>query len=118
MFRHINPLMQAKHGLELAEFFLLRHIAETELGPSEIAELMQMPAHAISRKLDSLEKGGFIERALDPKDSRKRILTPTLAGQAILEIAQKSLNYEIEAMLKKLPEDALEPFLMQLEQLS
>ena len=77
-----------------------------------------MPAHAISRKLDSLERGGFLERTLDPKDARKRVLTITTRGKGVLREASQTMNEEVETMLSALEPEALEQFLTSLEALS
>ena len=118
LFRHVNPILRDKHDLDMSAYFLLQYVSGSDLGPSEIAEALQMPAHAISRKLDSLERGGFLERTLDPKDARKRVLTITTRGKGVLREASQTMNEEVETMLSALEPEALEQFLTSLEALS
>lgn len=113
----INPKLSAQHNLDMAEVFLLRHIRDSDMSPSEIADRMQIPAHNISRKLDSLEKGGLIARALDPQDARRRVLTLTAAGKRTLESASKVLEHEVSSMLGALEPERLELFLSAMETL-
>ncbi|HEV2122128.1 MAG TPA: MarR family transcriptional regulator, partial [Chloroflexota bacterium] len=82
------------------------------------AEALQMPTHAISRKLDSLERGGFLERTLDPGDARKRVLTITEKGKRVLQEASRTMNEEVERMLSVLEPEALEGLLTSLEALA
>jgi DNA-binding MarR family transcriptional regulator len=118
MGRHINPLMEEKHGLGIADFFLLLHIAKTNSSPSEIAEAMQFPGHSISKRLDSLQKATLIERRLHTDDARKRRLIVTKKGDKVLEQAQKTLGDEINEMLKRLGPDELEQLLALLERIA
>ena len=118
VFRHVNPVLQEKHRLDMPEYFLLQYVSSSNLGPSEIAEALQMPAHAISRKLDTLERGGFLERTLDPNDARKRVLTITAKGKGMLQKASETINEEVESLLSALEPEALEQFLTSLEALS
>lgn len=118
LFRHVNPILRDKHSLDMSEFFLLQYVFESDLGPSEIAEALQIPAHAISRKLDTLERGGFLERTLDPHDARKRVLTITTKGKGVLEETVTTINEEVEVLLSVLEPGALEQFLTSLEALA
>ena len=118
LFRHVNPILRDKHDLDMSAYFLLQYVSGSDLGPSEIAEALQMPAHAISRKLDTLERGGFLERTLDPNDARKRVLTITAKGKGMLQKASETINQEVESLLSALEPEALEQFLTSLEALS
>ncbi|MCA9835586.1 MAG: winged helix-turn-helix transcriptional regulator [Trueperaceae bacterium] len=118
LFRHVTPLMEQAHGLELSEYFLLKHISEHNDTPSAIAELLQIPPHGISRKLDSLQRQGLITRTLDPQDARKRVLEMTEKGKATLHDAQKLMNEEVSQMLMVLNTAELEQLLSSLEKLA
>ena len=102
LFRNVNPALRQAQGVDIPEIFLLRFINESNLSPTEIADTMLVPAHAISRKLDTLEKEGLIERSLDPNDNRKRVLTATAKGQQTLKQAMNDLNEEIDKLLGNL----------------
>ena len=99
IIRQVNPRVREEHGVDFLEVMILEQIGSTDMSPSEIAEAMQVPAHNISRKLDGLEKAGLIERALDPTDARRRVLSWTPAGQEVASEAQKTLDREVERML-------------------
>ena len=100
----INPRIREAHDVDFLEIMLLEQIGTTDLSPSEIAEVMQVPAHTISRKLDSLQKGGLIRRALDPNDARRRVLSLTNTGQEVLKQAQQTLADEVSELLATLSE--------------
>ncbi len=98
----INPRLKAQHGLELSEVFLLQYIRDTDMNPSDIAQTLQIPAHAVSRRLDSLEKRTLLERSLDPNDARRRVLKLTELGTELLQQAGATLDSELQAMLNVL----------------
>ncbi|MDQ3522026.1 MAG: MarR family transcriptional regulator [Gemmatimonadota bacterium] len=117
MFHRIGPTIREAYGLDLGEVFLMHHIRDSDMTPSAIAEYMQLPAHTISRRLDSLEKRGFIKRELDAKDARKRVLALTGAGAKTVEAATKMLHEEVAKMLGVLEVDRLEALLNALERI-
>ena len=83
-----------------------------------MAEAMQIPAHAISRKLDGLEKAGLIARALDPEDARRRVLSLTPRGGEVMLGALRTLDVEINRMLEALPPEEQETMIRAIETLS
>lgn len=114
----ISPQLKARCGLDVPEVFLLEHITLRGLGPTEIAEQMRLPPHAISRRLDGLEKQGYLERSLDPEDARRRILTLTPLGKARYQEGLRLLGEEMSARLSVLDEQELQVLLLGLERLS
>lgn len=99
LLRHITPIMQEKQGLELAEYFLLKHIATHNNSPGEISQQLYIPPHGISRKLDHLQKKGLISRHLDPQDARKRLLEISPKGRQTLNSAELTMHEEVNKML-------------------
>ncbi len=118
MLRRINPKIREAHDLEFLEVLLLETIGTTDLSPSEISEAMQIPAHAISRKLDELEKAGLIARALDPKDARRRVLSLTARGAVVTRDALRTLDAEVSRMLEPLPPEVQETMIAAIETMS
>lgn len=114
----VNPRLRSRYGLELPEVFLLHFSAVSDLSPGEIAGAMHLPPHAISRRLELLERHGLIERQLDPEDARRRVLRVTAKGQALLDEALGTLDESVNEVLGRLPEEALEPFIRALETLT
>jgi|GEM_PF-4360480 len=110
--------MKERHHLELAEFFLLDHLSRDNLSPGEIAVEMEIPAHAVSRKLDTLERLGFMTRTLDPEDSRRRVLSITSEGRYALEDARATLHREVKPLLAVLTSQQLEKVTHHLERIA
>lgn len=115
LLTRVSPVLREAHDLEIPDVFLLTYIGNSDLSPSEIAEHMRLPAHAISRKLDPLEKRGFIRRSLDPEDARRRVLTLTPEGEALLKAAAVTLEGEVAALLSVLPRETLVVMLSAME---
>ncbi len=103
----VAPALREAHDLEIPEVLLLEYIGQSDLSPSEIAEAMKIPAHAISRKLDGLEKRELIVRSLDPNDARRRVLELTPSGEHTLREAAALLEQRIADLLRVLPVDTL-----------
>ncbi len=103
----VSPALREEVGLEIPEVFLLEHVAHSDLSPSEIAAQMRLPAHAISRRLDALEKRRLLTRDLAPEDARRRVLTLTPAGETLLEAAAAVLEQQVTHLLGVLEPGAL-----------
>ena len=76
----LRPYMRAL-GLGAGQPKLIAHLAEH--GPcrqSELADYFSIDPAAISRMVESLEKGGFITVAADGKDRRRNLLSTTDRG--------------------------------------
>ncbi len=102
-------------GLELPEVFLLEYIGKRDLSPSEIAAQMRLPAHAISRRLDVLEKRLLIVRSLGATDARRRVLTLTPKGEGVLKEAAVTLEQQVTALLSALEPETLDAMLGAME---
>lgn len=114
----VSPALRERVGLELPEVFLLEYIGHSDLSPSEIAARMKLPAHAISRHLDALEKRQLITRGLAPEDARRRVLTLTPAGETLLKEAAVGLEQQVTQLLNVLEPAALETLLSAMEHLT
>ena len=114
----VSPALREEVGLELPEVFLLEHIGHSDLSPSEIAAQMRLPAHAISRRLDALEKRQLITRRRAPEDARRRVLTLTPAGETLFEAAAATLEEQVTQLLEVLEPTVLETLLSALEHLT
>jgi DNA-binding MarR family transcriptional regulator len=116
--RQVAPVMQERHDLEISEYHLLGYVAESQLAPTEIACTMLLPPYIVSRRLDSLEKRGLIQRSLDPQDARRRILTVTDTGRSRLAEARATMDAEVGALLSKLTEAELTTLIERMETLA
>jgi len=118
LIERVSPVLKELHGLELPEVFLLEYIGITDLSPSEIAARMRLPAHAISRRLDVLEKRLLIVRSLDATDARRRVLTLTPKGEGVLKEAAVTLEQQITALLSALEPETLDAMLSAMERVA
>ena len=114
----VSPQLREQLGLEVPEVFLLEYIGSSSLSPSEIAAQMQLPPHAISRKLEVLEKRRLITRRVGVGDARRRVLSLTAKGKKVSQEASALLDGYVSEILSVLEPGALEAFLGALEQLN
>ena len=99
VMKHAAPVLEDRHDLRLGDYFLLQYVAGSALAPGEIAEALDLPAHHVSRHLDALERQGLIERSVDPRDARRRVLTATRTGHARLQEATGTIDDHMREML-------------------
>lgn len=79
----------ANSGLRVTQYSLLAHVVRLAPLPCvELAAVMQLSASALSRNLQPLVAQGWIELSAGD-DARSRLVSPTLAGLAQCEEAQR-----------------------------
>ena len=114
----VSPKLREQLGLEVPEVFLLEYIAKSTFSPSEIAAQMRLPPHAISRKLDVLEKRRLITRRVGEGDARRRVLGLTAEGKAVSQEASALLDGYVAEILSVLEPGTLDALLAGLERLT
>ncbi len=78
-----------------------------DLSPSRIREILSLEASSVSGLLDRMQKGGLIDRHIDPNNRRLIIVSPT----------EKSMEVKdgVEAVVKEMNDKFLQPFQMRKE---
>jgi DNA-binding MarR family transcriptional regulator len=118
LLRDIGSKIRNVYDLDVGDMFLLQHVLDHDASPSELAELMQIPAHGISRKLENLQDLGMLERSLHPKDARRRVLTVTDKGKKALKASFEMMDKELDTFLSVLSKKDLAVFINHLEKLA
>ncbi|PWJ76917.1 DNA-binding MarR family transcriptional regulator [Pseudaminobacter salicylatoxidans] len=68
----------SRHGLSSAQWRLLVRVVKSEgVTQARLAELLEVEPISVSRLLDRMEEGGWIERRQDLNDRRVRLIFPT-----------------------------------------
>lgn len=78
----------ARHGISLADIEVIFYLAHrsgelAQQTPGQLAKAFQITAGSMTSRLDRLERGGYIERRIDPGNRVNIQLTLTPAGQAL-----------------------------------
>jgi DNA-binding MarR family transcriptional regulator len=118
LIKEVGVKLQDTYDIDMAEMFLLQHVSEYDVSPSDLSEILLIPAHGISRKLENLQNLGLLERTLNPKDARKRVLSLTGKGREVLNGSLTLMDAELKTVLAALDEERLEGFIRNLEKLS
>lgn len=72
----------SEYGLSAAQWRLLfRLVKEEGVAQARLAELLEIEPISVSRLLDRMEEGGWIERRRDKEDRRVRMVFPTPKGR-------------------------------------
>ena len=78
LFRRRFEAKGRAHGLSAAQWRLLvRLVKEEGVAQARLAELLEIEPISVSRLLDRMEEGGWIERRQDARDRRVRMIFPT-----------------------------------------
>jgi DNA-binding MarR family transcriptional regulator len=64
--------------------------ADDRLGISEVAAAIGVDQPRASRLVNDAAERGLVDRAVDPRDARRSVVTITEAGRAALEAARSS----------------------------
>jgi len=76
----------AEHGLSSAQWRLLVFIIKGEISAqARLAELLEIEPISVSRLIDRMEDGGWVERRPDPNDRRVRQVFPTAKARAVFD---------------------------------
>lgn len=118
LIKEVGGKLHDSYGIDMAEIFLLQHVLEHDLSPTELSDMLQIPAHGISRKLENLQGLGLLERTLHPQDARRRVLTVTGKGKKALQASLTLMDTELQTMLSVLDKASLEEFINNLEKLA
>ena len=109
--RLVDPDMQP------ITFFLLNHIAHQH-GPVRAADLVGtfgMDKGGVSRQVQGLVDGGFVERQPDPDDRRAQLLVVTEAARERLDQVASDRSARFDRRLKEWSTADLEQFAQLLE---
>lgn len=88
-------------GLEIGQPKLINYLANN--GPCrqrELADFFEIDSAAVSRMIDTLEKGGFVTRKIDEESRRSNLITLTYKGHEAQQKWQDHCRYMEEIMLK------------------
>ncbi len=95
--------------LGLTEIAALEHLQGVgALTPTELGGRLALSSGTVTGLIDRLERGGFVERAPNPRDRRSSVVRPTRAGaeRALQHLAP--LGVEIQVLAGALSPDERE----------
>jgi MarR family transcriptional regulator, organic hydroperoxide resistance regulator len=97
----VNLRLRREVGLPLALFESLTAIADAEsCRVQELATGLGVSAGSASKLADRLCVLGYCQRLPNPADRRSSLLQLTAAGQRKLAVAERSVDQELERLLK------------------
>src|SRR5215475_8376953 len=78
----------ARHGMSLADCEVIFYLAhydgdQAQPTPGQLAKAFQITAGSMTSRLDRLERGGYLERHIDPGNRVNIQVTLTPAGQTL-----------------------------------
>lgn len=97
--------------LTLAQTLALFHLGEQ--GPASISELKKIVSRSqssTSAMVDQLEARGFVTRERSSEDGRRRDVTLTDAGRAVVDQVEEARREGLAHALSEVPPDVLERF--------
>ena len=103
LMRKRFEMRAAGHDLSAAQWRLLFRIVKEEgMAQARLAELLEIEPISVSRLLDRMEEGGWIERRQSASDRRVRVVYPTGKARAtfgaVKEVAGTIYQEALEGM--------------------
>jgi len=89
-------------GISVPEMLALEHLGAGGLGPSDLAQRLQMTTGAVTALVDRLEAGGHAVRAPHPSDRRRVVVTRTQKADDDLTQEVAPMAMEILALAEGL----------------
>lgn len=105
-FKRADNFLSYRFRLQLSELAVMGRaaggcdLAEKGMCVSEIHETLHISKPAVSQTLNSLERKGYILRAIDPADRRKITVTVTAKGRAELEECTRCFDQMMDDVLE------------------
>ena len=111
LFRNGPQKQIGKHAQ--GECFVLRCLARSPkpLLPSDLSTMTQSSTARIAVVLNTLEKKGYITRAIDPADRRRVLVSLTSVGAEYVRSIRQQLRQRMQRLLAELGEADAEEYL-------
>lgn len=95
----LGSALEEEHGLSLAEWDVLVHLAPAEAGlrMSDLADLVLLTPSGMTRLMARLEERGLVERRRGEDDARATYAVVTRRGMDLLAKAAPTHNEELQA---------------------
>jgi MarR family transcriptional regulator, transcriptional regulator for hemolysin len=104
LMRRRFDLRAAAHGLSSAQWRLLARLVKEEgATQARLSELLEIEPISVSRLIDRMEEGGWVERRADPADRRARNVYATAKGRAAFETVKSIAGDVFEQALAGVP---------------
>jgi DNA-binding MarR family transcriptional regulator len=95
-----------RHGLEVGQWQTLRDLrglgTPYRATPSELAARASLSPAAMTKRLDGLERAGYLTRSLDHSDRRRITVELTPAGKAVWEQTVRDRDLREQELLAEL----------------
>lgn len=109
----------SEYGLSAAQWRLLfRLVKEEGVAQARLAELLEIEPISVSRLLDRMEEGGWIERRQDASDRRVRVVFPTPKARDAYVVVKGMAGEVYEEALAGVPDEARKALIGALEAIS
>jgi DNA-binding MarR family transcriptional regulator len=72
--------------------------------PGDLADRLSVTAASMSRLVEALEEGGWVDREPDPEDRRARLLSLSAEGRGTLETLRREGTGELADAIRALPQ--------------
>lgn len=106
LFRSRIELRVGKHGLSEAQLRLLMRLWREEgATQARLAQSLEIEPISMSRLLDRMEQGGWIERRQDPDDKRVRKVYPTEKARNVRDAVKDTAAHVAEEALAGISSD-------------
>jgi DNA-binding MarR family transcriptional regulator len=116
--QELSPVLEQQEGIDLRLYYILHVIDGGAVHPGAIALEMKLPNSLVTKHLDQLAQKLFLERSIDPQDSRRIRISLTEKGIAVMRAADAVLAEMVGRRLAAIPNERRAVFLTTLAELA
>ena len=116
--QELSPVLEQQQGIDLRLYYILHAIDSGAVHPGAIAQEMKLPNSLVTKHLDQLAQKSFLERSIDPQDSRRIRISLTERGRTVMKCADSVLSQMVGRRLAAIPDDRRAGFIATLVELA
>lgn len=73
------------YGITKTQWFILRILSQESCTVGELAEKLEVRSSSMSQMIDRLQLAGFVERQVDARDARSKVVKLSALGEETIE---------------------------------
>lgn len=97
-----DEVLRTNFGVEVGLFAFLTPLAHTTMDITRLADSLHLTRAAVSKRVPTLERGGWLTTAADPNHGRRVLLSLTPAGTELVDAGTAMLARGFDTMVSHL----------------
>ncbi len=100
-----DEVLRKRFGIDVGLFVFLTPLANTTMDITRLAESLHLTRAAVSKRVPTLERDGWLTTASDPNHGRRVLLTLTPTGTELIEAGRARLTRAFNTVVSDIEVD-------------